>query len=109
MNKKIIEFSDKDFKEKIFKLNKPILVDFFANWCNPCKIISEILEEIKSEYCKKIFIGKLDIDKNKNISEKYNIKSIPTIIIFYKTKIIDTHIGLLSKRELKNFIDKNIK
>lgn len=109
MDKKIIKLSDKDFNVKMIELKKPILVDFWANWCNPCKLISLILEEIKEEYFRKIFIGKLNIDNNKETAEKYNIKSIPTLIIFYKMNIIDTQVGVLSKKELKNFIDKNIK
>lgn len=109
MKKEIIKLLSKKFKIQKSELKKPILIDFWADWCNPCKMISLILEEIKKEYSKKIFVLKINIDNNKEIAEKYNIRSIPTLIILNKMNIIDTHIGVLSKKELRDFIDKNIK
>ncbi|ABJ90833.1 thioredoxin [Buchnera aphidicola] len=105
---KIIELTDQNFEKKVFFSKKFFLVDFWADWCGPCKILSPILEEIAHEYYKKIFIGKINIDINKNIPIKFSIKGIPALLLFNKKKIIGTKIGLITKVELKNFLDKKI-
>lgn len=108
MNNKIINFSDETFKIEIEKDEKLILVDFWADWCNPCKIISNILDDIFNEYSSKIIIGKLNIDKSNKTAILYNIKSIPTLILFKNKKILNKHIGLISKKKLKDFLNEYI-
>ncbi|VFP81288.1 Thioredoxin 1 [Buchnera aphidicola (Cinara kochiana kochiana)] len=105
---KIIELTDQNFKEQVFTSNKYVLVDFWADWCGPCKILSPILEDIAHEYYKKIVVGKINIDMNKKIPIKYSIRGIPTLLLFNKNKIIGTKIGVISKIELKNFLDNKI-
>lgn len=108
MKKDIIHLFDENFENEILKFKLPILVDFWSNSCGPCIKLLSILDEICEEYRKKLIIGKVDVDKNYKISSIYNIRSVPTILIFKKNKIIDKHIGLLSKDKLINFINKNI-
>lgn len=108
MNNKIIDFSDEIFEIMISKEKKLILVDFWAEWCNPCKIISNILNEIFDKYSSKIVIGKINIDSNNKVPNQYNIRSIPTLVLFKKKRVIDRHVGVLSKKQLQNFLDKYI-
>ncbi|VFP83868.1 thioredoxin [Buchnera aphidicola] len=105
---KIIELTDQNFEEIVFISKKYVLVDFWADWCGPCKILSPILEDIAQEYYKKILVGKVNIDVNKKIPIKYSIRGIPTLLLFNKSKIIGTKIGVTSKIELKNFLDSKI-
>ncbi|VFP88826.1 Thioredoxin 1 [Buchnera aphidicola (Cinara piceae)] len=105
---KIIELTDKNFETEVFLAKKFVLVDFWADWCGPCKILSPILEEIANEYSEKVLIGKINIDTNKKIPIEYSIRGIPTLLLFNKNKIIGTKIGVLSKTELKNFLDKKL-
>ncbi|VAX76903.1 thioredoxin [Buchnera aphidicola] len=105
---KIIELTDQNFENKIFSEKKYVLVDFWADWCGPCKVLSPVLEEIANEYFKKILVGKMNIDMNKKIPMKYSIRGIPTLLLFNKNKIIGTKIGVISKIELKKFLDDKI-
>ncbi|CUR53359.1 thioredoxin [Buchnera aphidicola] len=106
---KIIEFTDLNFEKKISIVNNYILIDFWAEWCNPCKLLTPILEEISLEYSKNLIVGKLNIETNTEIPLRYSIRSIPTLLLFYNSEIIATKIGALSKIELLNFLNKNMK
>ncbi|QJC34534.1 thioredoxin [Enterobacteriaceae endosymbiont of Donacia crassipes] len=103
----IINLNDKNFQQEINKTNL-VLVDFWAEWCNPCKIFSKVLEEVSLEY-KNIIFTKLNIENYKVITEKYNIRSVPTILLFKNGNIIDKIIGSITKIQLKNFLNKNLK
>uniref|UniRef100_A0A451DFV7 Thioredoxin n=1 Tax=Buchnera aphidicola (Cinara pseudotsugae) TaxID=2518978 RepID=A0A451DFV7_9GAMM len=105
---KIIELTDKNFKKEVFFSEKYVLVDFWADWCGPCKILSPLLEDIAEEYVERIVIGKINIDMNKKIPIKYSIRGIPTLLLFNKNKIIGTKIGVVSKMELKKFLDEKL-
>ncbi|VFP86283.1 Thioredoxin 1 [Buchnera aphidicola (Cinara pseudotaxifoliae)] len=105
---KIIELTDKNFKKEVFSSKKYVLVDFWADWCGPCKILSPILEDIANEYFERMIVGKINIDMNKKIPIKYSIKGIPTLLLFNKNQIVGTKIGVVSKMELKNFLDKKL-
>ncbi|MGP1953404.1 MAG: thioredoxin TrxA [Arsenophonus sp. ET-KM2-MAG3] len=108
MSNKIIHLSDSDFNKKILEAKKPILVDFWAEWCGPCKIISTILDEIVDEYAIKLIIGKLNIDDNAETVKKYTVRSVPTLVLLKNGELVNKKVGLLSKKELKEFLDKNI-
>ncbi|WP_343152732.1 thioredoxin TrxA [Buchnera aphidicola] len=106
MNNSIItNLNDSEFEEKILEEEGICLVDFWAEWCNPCKILSPILEEIAKEYINKIKIFKINIDENPNTAPKYSIKGIPTLLLFSKGKLIATKVGAISKSQLKKFLD----
>lgn len=103
-----IQISDDSFEENVIKKGKPIIVDFWAEWCGPCKQIGPILEEISDEYSDKITIGKLDVDENPETPGKFQIRGIPTMLLFNNGELIDTKVGMSSKADLTAWIDKNI-
>jgi len=103
-----IKISDDSFEEEVITKGKPIIVDFWAEWCGPCKQIGPILEDISDEYQDKITIGKLDVDDNPEIASKYQIRGIPTMMLFNNGKLVDTKVGMSSKNDLLEWIDKNI-
>lgn len=108
MNKQLIsQINDNNFDEYVLKDKKNfILVDFWAEWCSPCKMLSPILEDISQDYENKLIILKLNIDKNPLTAPKYHVRSIPTIILFKQGKLLQTKIGLHSKNEIKQFLKK---
>ena len=103
-----IQISDDTFEENVIKKGQPIIVDFWAEWCGPCKQIGPILEEISVEYSDKITIGKLDVDENPETPGKFQIRGIPTMLLFNNGELIDTKVGMSSKADLTEWIDKNI-
>ena len=103
-----IKISDDSFEAEVITKGKPIIVDFWAEWCGPCKQIGPILEDISDEYQDKITIGKLDVDDNPEIASKYQIRGIPTMMLFNNGKLVDTKVGMSSKNDLLEWIDKNI-
>ena len=108
MNEKIIALSDASFEQDVINSNKTILVDFWAEWCGPCKSIGPILDEIANEYDGKIVIAKMNVDENIQTPPKYGIRGIPSLLIFKDGSVVDTKMGALSKVELCAFIDSNI-
>jgi thioredoxin 1 len=99
-----MEITDSNFKELV-KGNKPLVVDFWAEWCGPCRMIAPIIEELAHEYEESVIIGKLNVDENNEISAQYGIRSIPTILFFKGDKLIDKLVGAASK----NVLDAKIK
>ena len=103
-----IKISDDTFENEVITKGKPIIVDFWAEWCGPCKQIGPILEDLSDEYKEKITIGKLDVDENPEIASKYQIRGIPTMMLFNNGKLIDTKVGMSSKNDLMQWINSNI-
>ena len=97
---KPITLTDGNFETEVIKSNQPVLIDFWATWCGPCRMIAPIVEELANEYDGKIKIGKLDVDENQQTSIKYGVRSIPTLLIFKDGKIKDTIIGAVPKSHL---------
>ena len=100
--------TDENFDTEVLKSNKPTIVDFWAEWCGPCKMIGPILEELALEMDGKIEIVKVDVDNNRQTAMKYAIRSIPTLIIIKNGDVAAQHIGAASKAQLENFINQNI-
>ena len=108
MSDQILQLTDDSFEEDVIKSSSPVLVDYWAQWCGPCKMIAPILEEIASEYDGKITVAKLNIDDNPQTPPKYGIRGIPTLMLFKDGNVEATKVGALSKSQLTAFIDSNI-
>ncbi len=108
MSEHILQLTDDSFEEDVIKSSSPVLVDYWAEWCGPCKMIAPILEEIASEYDGKITVAKLNIDDNPQTPPKYGIRGIPTLMLFKDGNVEATKVGALSKSQLTAFIDSNI-
>ena len=104
---KTLKITDSNFNDVISK-NKTVLVDFWAEWCGPCRMISPIIEELANEYEGKAIIGKVDVDSNQESSIKYGVRSIPTILTFKDGKIVDRQVGAVPKETLTNIIDSQL-
>jgi thioredoxin 1 len=104
---KAIELTDANFEE-IIKTDKPVLVDFWAEWCGPCKMIGPVVEELAGEYEGKAIIGKLDVDANAEISAKYGIRSIPTLLVFKNGEIVEKQVGAVPKSVLAQKLDTHL-
>jgi thioredoxin 1 len=105
---KPIELTDSNFEAEVLKSDKPVLVDFWAEWCGPCKMIGPVVEELASEYEGKAVIGKVDVDSNPEISAKFGIRSIPTLLVFKNGEIVDKQIGAVPKTVLSEKLDAQV-
>ena len=108
MSGNILHVSDATFEADVLKSTQPVLVDYWADWCAPCKMIAPILEEIAVEYAGKIKVAKLNIDQNPATPPRYGIRGIPTLMLFKDGNVEATKVGALSKSQLTAFIDTNI-
>ena len=104
-----IEFTDSNFEEEVLKSDKPCLVDFWAKWCGPCRMVGPIVEEIASEYAEKLKVGKLNVDQNGQTAAKYGIMSIPSLLIFDQGKVVEQIVGAAPKKQFVEKIDKIVK
>ena len=100
--------TDETFDQDVLQSDVPVLLDFWAEWCGPCKMIGPLLSELSEEYAKKIKIIKLNVDENNNTAIKYAVRSIPTLILFKDSTVQAQHIGSASKAQLKEFLDSNL-
>ena len=108
MSEKIVHVSDSSFDADVLQSDKPVLVDYWAEWCGPCKMIAPILDEVSGEYYDKLQIAKLDVDANQSTSMKYGIRGVPTLMLFKDGDVVATHVGALTKSQLTTFIDTNL-
>jgi|TARA_B110000971_G_scaffold132597_1_gene135706 thioredoxin 1 len=108
MSDNIVHTSDDGFQEDVLNSDKPVLVDYWAEWCGPCKMIAPILSEVAGEYADRIKVCKLDIDANQATPPKYGIRGIPTLMLFKNGEVEATKVGALSKSQLQAFLDSNI-
>jgi len=105
-SKNVMELSDDNFEEEVLKESKPVLVDFWAVWCAPCRIIAPVIDEIADTYGGKIKVGKVNVDDNSMIPSKYGIRSIPTVILFKDGKVAEQVIGA-NAAEIKKIVEQN--
>ena len=108
MSTNLVHITDDSFELEVLNSDQPVLVDYWAEWCGPCKSIAPILDEVSKEYDDKVKIVKLDVDRNHQISKKYDIRGIPTLMLFKDGNVVATHTGALNKSQLTTFIDSNI-
>ncbi len=108
MSDNIVHISDSSFEADVLQAEVPVLVDFWAEWCGPCKMIAPVLEDIAQEYGDKLKVCKMDVDANPETAPKYGVRGIPTLIVFNKSDVAGTKVGALSKSQLSAFIDSVI-
>lgn len=108
MSEKIIHTTDDAFEQDVLGVEQYVLVDFWADWCGPCKMIAPILDEIADEYGDKIKVVKLDIDANPGMPRRFGVRGIPTLMIFKNGEVEATKVGAVSKSQLTAFIDSNV-
>ncbi len=104
----IAAISDDSFENEVIASSVPVVVDFWAQWCGPCKALAPIIEELAQKYANKVKFVKLDVDQNPNTPPKFGVRGIPTLILFKDGQVKATQVGLLSKGDLAQFIDGNI-
>ena len=108
MSDRIVHVTDGSFEEDVLRAEDPVLVDYWAEWCGPCKAIAPILGEIAEEYAGRLKIAKLNIDENPSTPPRYGIRGIPTLMLFKDGNVEATKVGALSKSQLSAFLDSNI-
>ena len=102
------ESTDSGFEQDVIQSGQPVLVDFWAEWCGPCKMIAPILDEVAKEYSEKLKVVKVDVDSNNETPAKYGVRGIPTLALFKEGNVIATKVGALSKSQLTEFLDQHI-
>lgn len=103
-----LQFNDSNFQEKVLNADKPVLVDFWAEWCGPCRMIGPLVEELATEYEGKAYIGKVNVDENPSIAEQYGIRSIPTLLVFKGGEVVDKLVGALPKNKISEKIQAQL-
>jgi thioredoxin 1 len=100
--------TDASFEQDVLKSSTPVLIDYWAEWCGPCRMVAPILDEIAGEYQGRLQIMKVNVDENRNVPAKYGIRGIPTLMLFKNGEVAATKVGALSKTQLTSFLDANI-
>ncbi|MDC0948335.1 thioredoxin TrxA [Gammaproteobacteria bacterium] len=107
-NEKIVHVGDGDFPDSVLASDTPVLIDYWAEWCGPCRAIAPILDEIADEYDGRVTVGKINIDDNPETPARYGIRGIPTLMLFRNGQVEATKVGMVSKAQLTAFLDENI-
>jgi len=105
---KPIVLNEANFKQEVLESSLPVLIDFWAGWCQPCHMIAPIVEEITADYEGKVKVGKVDVDANQQLAANYGLRSIPTLLLFKNGKVVDISIGVVPKQQVAQMIDKHL-
>ncbi|HBA64981.1 thioredoxin TrxA [Methylotuvimicrobium buryatense] len=108
MSESVLHVTDGEFNETVLKAGGPVLVDYWAEWCGPCRMIAPVLDEIAKEYAGRLAVVKLNIDENPQTPQHYGVRGIPTLMLFKDGEVEATKVGALTKSQLADFIDNNI-
>ena len=108
MAEHIVHISDESFEEEVLQSERPVLIDYWAEWCGPCKMIAPVLDEIATEYSDRLKVVKLNIDDNPQTPPKYGIRGIPTLMVFKNGQVEGTKVGAVSKAQLTAFLDNSL-
>ncbi|WP_225721129.1 thioredoxin TrxA [Candidatus Vallotiella sp. (ex Adelges kitamiensis)] len=108
MSKQIKHVTDTSFEQDVLKADKPVLLDFWAEWCSPCKMIAPLLDEVSCEYGDRLQVGKINVDQNPTTPAKFSVRGIPTLILFKNGVVAQTKVGALSKAQITALIDSHI-
>lgn len=103
-----LEITDANFEELVLKSDKPVLVDFWAEWCGPCRMVGPVVEELSKEYDGKAVVGKVNVDHNADISVKYGIRNIPTLLVFKNGEVVEKQVGIAPKNVLAGKLDAHM-
>ncbi len=101
-----LEITDANFESEVLKSNKPVIVDFWAEWCGPCRMVGPIIDEISDEYSGKAVVAKLDVDSNQEFAAKYGVRNIPTVLFFKDGELVDRKVGVAPKENYTEALDK---
>jgi thioredoxin 1 len=105
---KPVELTEANFSQEVLKSDTPVLIDFWAEWCGPCKMIAPVVEELAKEYAGKLKVGKLDVDSHQAVATQYGIRSIPTLLVFKGGKVVDQIVGAVPKKVLADKVSKHV-
>ena len=100
-----LEITDSNFEETVLKSSKPVVVDFWAAWCGPCRMVGPIIDEISNEYADKAVVGKVDVDANQEFAAKYGVRNIPTVLLFQNGEVVSRQVGVATKATYADAID----
>jgi len=103
----VLEFTDGNFSREVLESEQPVLVDFWAPWCGPCRMVAPTVEQIANDYAGKVRVGKLNTDENPQVAASHNISSIPTLLLFKGGQVVDKTIGVTPKQQLASMLDKH--
>ena len=103
-----LEITDSNFEETVLKSDKPVLVDFWAAWCGPCRMVGPIIDELSEEYEGKAVVGKVDIDSNQQYAAQFGVRNIPTVLVFKNGELVDRKVGVSSKNDYAQALDSHI-
>jgi len=104
----MLEFTEQNFEQEVLKSDKPVLVDFWAVWCAPCRVIAPAVEAIASEYAGRAKVGKLNVDENLSVASRYQIRGIPTLLLFKNGEVQEQIVGVMSKETIGKLLDKHL-